>query len=54
MSGSQLLQDIQHLPPVLGLRHDFEIVFQRQQLAKAVPKDRMVVRHHNADLGLGR
>src|ERR1017187_3673531 len=47
-----LLQNIQHLPPVLGLSHYFEILFQGKQAAKSVAEDRMVVRDHDPDLGL--
>src|ERR1019366_1177558 len=47
-----LLQNIQHLPPVLGLSDYFEIFFQGKQAAKSVAKDRMVVRHDDPDLGL--
>ena len=52
--GFVLLQNFQHLAPVLGLRDDFEILFQGQQPAEPVAEDRMVVRHHDADLGLRR
>ena len=51
MSGRVLLKDIQHLPAILRLRHDFEILLQGQQLAKTVAKDRMVVGHYDANLG---
>src|ERR1035441_9645935 len=47
-----LLQNIQHLPPVLGLSDYFEILFQGKQAAKSVAEDRMVVRDHDPDLGL--
>ena len=39
---------------VLRLRDDLEILFQGQQPAQAVAEDRMVVRHHDPDLGLRR
>jgi hypothetical protein len=42
-----LLQNIQHLAPVLGLSHDFEIFFQGKQAAEPVAKDGMVVRDHD-------
>src|ERR1019366_9907031 len=47
-----LLQNIQHLPPVLGLRDYLEILFQGKQAAKSVAEDRMVVGDHDPDLGL--
>ena len=50
----ELLQYIQHLTAVLSLRHHLEVFLQRQQPAKSVPEDRMVVGHHDADLRLGR
>ena len=49
--GLVLLQDIQHLPAILRLRHDFEILFQGQQLAQPVAEDRMIVGYHDPDLG---
>ncbi len=45
----KLLQDIQHLPTVLGLGYDLEILLQRQQPAQSVAKDRVVIRHHDSD-----
>src|SRR5450756_1258258 len=49
-----LLQNIQHLPAVLGWGDDFEILFQGQQAAKSIAEDRMVVRDYDPDLRLGR
>ena len=49
-----LLQHIQHLPAILGLRDYFEILFQGQQPAQTIAENRMVVRHYDADLGLRR
>src|ERR1035437_8132574 len=49
-----LLQNVQHLPPVLGLSDYLEILFQGKQAAKSVAEDRMVVRYHDPDLGLRR
>ena len=48
--GFVLLQDFQHFPPILSLGHYLEVLFQSQQLAEAVPKNRMVVGHHDPDL----
>ncbi len=53
MSGSMLLQHFQHLPSILSLRHNFEILFQSQQLAETVAEDRMVVGYHDPDLRPG-
>ena len=49
-----LLQDIQHFPAVGGLRHNFEILFQSQELAQPVAEDGMVVGHHDPNFGLCR
>ena len=46
----ELLQDFQYLPSILSLGHYLEVFFQSQQLAEAVPKNRMVVGHHDPDL----
>jgi len=48
-----LLQDVQHLPAVLCLGHNFKILFQCEQAAEAIPKNRMVVGHNDSNLGLG-
>ena len=47
-----LLQNIQHLAPVLGLRDHFEIFFQGKQAAESIAENRMIVRHNDSDLGL--
>jgi hypothetical protein len=44
------LQDFQYLPAILGLGHYLEVFFQSEQLAEAVPKNRMVVGYHDPDL----
>ena len=49
--GLELLEDVQDLLAVLSLRHDFEILFQRQQLAEAIAEDGVIVRHDDADFG---
>jgi hypothetical protein len=46
-----LLEHVQNLPAILGLRHDLEIRLQRQQAAQAVAEYGVVVRHHDANLG---
>ena len=50
--GFVLLKNVEYLAPVLRLRHDFEVFFEREQPAKPVAEDGMVVRYHDADLGL--
>ena len=50
--GLVLLENVEHLAPVLRLRHDFEIFFEGEQTAETVAEDGMVVRYHDADLGL--
>jgi hypothetical protein len=50
----KLLQNIQYLPAILSLRHDVEIIFQRQQLTETIPEDGVIVGHNDADLGFGR
>ena len=41
--GFMLLKHIQYLPTILSLCYNFKIFFQRQKLAEAVPKNRVVV-----------
>ena len=52
--GFMLLQNIEHLASVLGLRYDFEILFQGEQAAEPIAEDRMIVRYYDPDLGLRR
>ncbi len=49
--GFVLLKHVEHLPPVLCLGDYFEILFQGQQFAQAVPKDGVIVRHDDPDFG---
>ena len=42
-SGSGFLNDLHDFTAVGGLADDFDVFFQRQQLAEAVTNDRMIV-----------
>ena len=45
-----LLEHIEHLPAVLSLRDDFEILLQGQQLTETVSKDGVVVGYDYSNL----
>jgi hypothetical protein len=46
-----LLDDIEHLPAILRLCHDFEIFFERKQFAETIAENGVVVGYYDADLG---
>ena len=52
--GIKLSHYFNHLPSVARLPHHFEIRFQRQKPANAIPYNRVVVRNYDSDVGLFR